>query len=288
MTVTPRAWLLLPCLAAYIPLAAETPRERYQPIIDAKPFGDIANLSPDALAALQEEQQQKEEIAKKFRMCGITDMPDGSRKIAFIDETDGQPASYILGIGETQNGFTLLAADYEAERATLSKDGLTFTLGLGKGLIEDTPPAEADAATPTVLRPQRLGATPPPPAAKGSFRERLLKREAAKAQAETARREAARKIIAAETAKAVEAQTEAAARRLQIERIKQGLPPTRPITLTAEEDAELEAAGVFRQPAPAANTQTPARQQPAAQPENRPAENDSQDPDHDALSPADP
>ena len=286
--MTPRAWLLLPCLAAACLLpAAETPRERYQPIIDAKPFGDIANLSPDALAALQEEQQQKEEIAKKFRMCGITDMPDGSRKIAFIDETDGQPASYILGIGETQNGFTLLVADYEAERATLSKDGLTFTLGLGKGLIEDTPPAEA-AAAPTVLRPRRLGAVPPPPAAKGSFRERLLKREAAKAQAESARREAARKIIAAETAKVVEAQTEAAARRLQIERIKQGLPPTRPITLTAEEDAELEAAGVFRQPAPAADVQTPARQQPAAQPENRPAENGSQDPDHDALSPAAP
>ena len=79
------------------------------------------------------------------------------------------------------------------------------------------------------------------------------------------RRAAIGNEIAAENAKIIEAQTQAAARRLQIERIKQGLPPTQPITLTAEEDAELEAAGVFDR-------------QPAAQPEH---------PDE-ALSPADP
>lgn len=259
---------LLLCLAAPLAFAqGEAGRGRYQPIIDAKPFGDMAaQVSADAAADAAEQQRQREEIAQKFRMVGITDLPDGSRKIAFIDETGGAFASYLLGVGETQNGFTLVEADYDAEWATLAKDGLTFTLGLGKGLIEK--PAQAEpmaalgpAAAPAPIRP--AAAAPAP--AQGSFRARLLRREAAKAQAEAKRRAAIGNEIAAESAKIIEAQTQAAARRLQIERIKQGLPPTQPITLTAEEDAELEAAGVFDR-------------QPAAQPE----------PPDEALPPANP
>ena len=258
---------LLLCLAAPLALAqGEAGRGRYQPIIDAKPFGDMAQqVSAEAAADAAEQQRQREEIAQKFRMVGITDLPDGSRKIAFLDETGGAFASYLLGVGETQNGFTLVEADYDAEWATLAKDGLTFTLGLGKGLIEKPAPAAEVTPAPAPTPRPALRAQAP---AQGSFRDRLLRREAAKAQAEAKRREAIGNEIAAENAKIIEAQTQAAARRLQIERIKQGLPPTRPITLTAEEDAELEAAGVFDRPQAA----------PAAQPE----------PPHEALPPANP
>ena len=264
---------LLLCLAAPLALAhGEAGRGRYQPIIDAKPFGDMAQqVSAEAAADAAEQQRQREEIAQKFRMVGITDLPDGSRKIAFLDETGGAFASYLLGVGETQNGFTLVEADYEAEWATLAKDGLTFTLGLGKGLIEKPAPAASSAsssassaAAPAAPRPALRAQAP----AQGSFRDRLLRREAAKAQAEAKRREAIGNEIAAENAKIIEAQTQAAARRLQIERIKQGLPPTRPITLTAEEDAELEAAGVFDRPqaAPAAQPEPPDEALPPANP----------------------
>ena len=178
---------LLLCLAAPLALAqGEAGRGRYQPIIDAKPFGDMAQqVSAEAAADAAEQQRQREEIAQKFRMVGITDLPDGSRKIAFLDETGGAFASYLLGVGETQNGFTLVEADYEAEWATLAKDGLTFTLGLGKGLIEKPAPA-APAAAPAAPRPALRAQAP----AQGSFRDRLLRREAAKAQAEAKRREA--------------------------------------------------------------------------------------------------
>jgi hypothetical protein len=167
-------------------------REQYQPIIEAKPFGDMAKETETDTVALAEQQKQKEEIAQKFRMCGITDMPDGTRKIAFLDETAGAMASYLLGEGETQNGFTLITADYDREYATLSKDGLTFTLGLGKGLI-DTPPdtetlttAEAPAApkAETAPAPKKTVAKQAKPAKEGSFRSRLLKRRAAQQQAE--------------------------------------------------------------------------------------------------------
>lgn len=224
-------------------------REQYQPIIDAKPFGDMAKETETDTVALAEQQKQKEEIAQKFRMCGITDMPDGTRKIAFLDETAGAMASYLLGEGETQNGFTLITADYDREYATLSKDGLTFTLGLGKGLI-DTPPdtetlatAEAPAApkAETAPAPKKTVAKQAKPAKEGSFRSRLLKRRAAQQQAEENEKMALQLRVATMEAERVQAN-----RRAQIERIKQGLAPTQPIQLTPEEDAELEAAGVFK------------------------------------------
>lgn len=224
-------------------------REQYQPIIDAKPFGDMAKETETDTVALAEQQKQKEEIAQKFRMCGITDMPDGTRKIAFLDETAGAMASYLLGEGETQNGFTLVTADYDREYATLTKDGLTFTLGLGKGLI-DTPPetetlttTEAPAAPKAETAPASKNAVAKQakPAKEGSFRSRLLKRRAAQQQAEENEKMALQLRVATMEAERVQAN-----RRAQIERIKQGLAPTQPIQLTPEEDAELEAAGVFK------------------------------------------
>lgn len=268
-----RLLLLLLILAPLAVFAqSETPtREHYQPIVDAKPFGDVAKqVSAEEAAKAAEEQKQKEEIAQKFRMVGITDYPDGTRKIAFLDETQGI-ASYLLGIGESENGFTLVEADYDAEWATLTKDGLTFTLGLGKGLIEKPDPEEeaaplaplAPAARRVLPQASAQSATAKPAAKSGSFSARLRRREAAKVKAEAERREALAKDLAAENAKIIQAQSQAQTeRRLQIERIKRGLPPTKPITLTPAEDAELEAAGVFNVPeaTPAATPQeeTPA------------------------------
>ena len=226
-------------------------KEQYQPIIDSKPFGDMAETVTTDTATLAEQQKQKEEIAQKFRMCGITDLPDGSRKIAFLDETAGAMASYLLGEGETQNGFTLIVADYEREYATLSKDGLTFTLGLGKGLIDTPPEMDEPAPKPVVKavapasRPQaaKTETAPAPKKAvkEGSFRSRLLKRRAEQQAAEKSEKVALQNRVAEMEAERVKAE-----RRAQIERIKQGLAPTQPIQLTPDEDAELEAAGVFK------------------------------------------
>ncbi len=238
--------LLLLCLPLQATLLRS--RENYQPIIDRKPFGEIGKMvDPTSTVTAAEEQKKKEEIAQKFRMCGVTDLPDGSRSIAFIDETTGTMESYLLAIGETKNGFTLISADYDREHATLKKDGVTFTLGLGQGLIDTPPETTADTADPPApavkkieVRSTALPAAEPEAPRRGSAKARLLKRQADKAAAEQAKASA----MQAEVAR----QLEAKKRREEIERIKKGLPPTQPITLTPEEDAELEAAGVFNQP----------------------------------------
>lgn len=233
--------------------AGLAPKEGYQPIIDAKPFGNMAAVAETDTTALVEQQKQKEEIAQKFRMCGITDMPDGTRKIAFLDETSGQAVSYLLAVGETQNGFSLVSADYEREYATLTKDGLTFTLGLGKGLIDAPPPKVEVAPSPEVTVAPTT--TPTSHRRGGTFRARLLRRQAAKAEAEASERKALHDRVAEAEAEKIKA-----ARRVQIERIKQGLAPTQPITLTREEDAELEAAGVFREVKPQQKPATPPKE----------------------------
>ncbi len=241
-----------------VALAALGDKPVYQPIIDVKPFGEMGTLNKASPQQLLEEQKQKEEIASKFRMCMITDLPDGSRKIAFVDETNKNVQFYSLAIGESNNGFTLVAADYDREYATLEKDGLVFTLGLGRGLIDQPPEIEeetlVESKTPSIeqveIKPQRsakIARSIPP--AKGSFRDRLLQRTAEK-EAATRKAEAAVKTAEAERAKAE--------RRVQIERIKQGLAPTKPIELTPEEDQELQAAGVFdeRTSEPSANNES--------------------------------
>lgn len=231
-------------------------RPTYQPIIDTKPFGEIGEFKKLTPEQLIEEQKQKEEIAKKFRMCGITDTPEGIRKIAFIDETNKTIENYLLAEGESQNGFTLVVADYEREYATLEKDGLTFTIGLGKGLIDDPPQLETSEAIEMTQvqvhsqRNTRNRLTAPEQPKKGTYRDRLLKRQAAKEARDRQAHEAAVQKELAEAQKEAQAQNQnkelsKQERRVQIERIKQGLAPTVPITLTPEEDRELAEAGVF-------------------------------------------
>jgi hypothetical protein len=243
-------FILLLLLCASIAQAGLDERPAYQPIIDVKPFGEMGQIRKATPEQLIEEQKQKEAIAQKFRMCGVTDRPDGQRAIACTDETSRTLAYYILAEGESQNGFMLLCADYEREYATLQKDGLTFTLGLGKGLIDEPPQLDAPIESPEIdlvqvnsQKDKRHTLTTATPPKKGSYRERLLKREAAKKEKEAQAQAAATKALEAQAEK-----LKAQERRLQIERIKRGLAPTTPIVLTPEEDRELAEAGVFNEP----------------------------------------
>lgn len=129
------------------------PFEHYQPILDRMPFGSLpANFSAEAVdpATLKNEAQVKAEqqaLAKKVNMSAVNVTPEGSTAIGFTDLSVNPPLSYYLRVGDQAGGWTVLSADYDAETASIEKDGVTITLKLGKGLV-DAPPAAAAAAAP--------------------------------------------------------------------------------------------------------------------------------------------
>ncbi len=265
-----RRAILIPALFCCAALGAQGMRslqkhefDYYQVIVDRLPFGDITEAPAAAVPlSVQQAQEQKnrEEIAARLFMCGITITPQNELCAAFVDSTVSPAISYLLTVGESKNGFQLLAADRMKETATVlrEEDGLELTFKLGKGLLQPegdelaaAPPPVAAPATALrrALTPGSPGAIPAPTDAEPSFKERLAAREAAKDEAErtkkaaedAARSAAMQDELARKAAELVAAEK----RREEIERIKRGEEPSAPIKLTAEEDAELVREGVF-------------------------------------------
>lgn len=146
MTVNNRA----PCLtllAVVLPVLciASQPFERYQTIIDRKPFGpepvnfnpEAAPGSPEANAAgaeMTEEQRTVEEqqLAAKVRVSMINVTPAGAVAIGFTDTSVNPAENYYLIVGGSQNGWTVKNADPSTESVTLEKGGIEVTVKLGE------------------------------------------------------------------------------------------------------------------------------------------------------------
>lgn len=122
-------------------LAARPTRARYQPIIDCEPFGpmaDEASLSPTDIP--QQDPERVKEESSKIQLCAMTYTPDGQIAVGLVDN-GVNPAAYItLFDGDVCNGLTMLISDMDKEFATFERDGITFTLKLGLGLIETITP----------------------------------------------------------------------------------------------------------------------------------------------------
>lgn len=242
------------------------PFETYQVILDKLPFGNGpagGYDSPEAAAAAQAaavtEQQlaaDKQAIAKNIKLTCINATPNGRLAVGFTTTEDKSEVNYYLLTGETQDGWTVLSANYVDEIATLKKDDLTLSFKLGKGLV-DTPTnafsgsvtaaAEVSrAATPAAPVPAALPASarrfPPglrqamtgpgpaalsPPPAGLSYRERrhdqLLRDDAARRDAELKRQEELRSAV-----KAAAAEVLAAEKKRQAEEAEQNAPEPPP------------------------------------------------------------
>lgn len=133
---------LLALLALLAPLASAGLRGRdyYEFIIQAEPFGPMAS---DAALAAQEAEvtpEMVEEESNKVQLCAMTVTPDGRTAVGLIDNGVSPPAYITLFDGESSNGLELLVSDLDQEFATFRRDGITFTLGLGLGLLETITP----------------------------------------------------------------------------------------------------------------------------------------------------
>ena len=129
-------------------LAEKQPLERYQPIIDRRPFGQpppgydpdstvleasaaAAGAGATALTAEELSQEQAElQRAVSFSMMNIN--TDGSVSVGFTDSTvQGSPKSYYMREHDTREGWTVKSVDIYEKTAVLEKDGVEVSLKLG-------------------------------------------------------------------------------------------------------------------------------------------------------------
>ena len=219
---------LLWVVAASVAFAEAQPFDRYQTIIDRKPFGpEPANFDPEAAPGsaqanagdgtgeMTPEQRTAEEqqLASSVRVSILNVSPGGVVKVGFTDSTANPPENYYLKVGGSQNGWTVKSADPGTESVTLEKGGVEVTVKLGestggkggakgaanngalrRGFVRGEPsgvasgPAGPDAGTP----PARLG---------GLARLRQHRMEmAAKQREEDERKRAADAVVKAEQA----------------------------------------------------------------------------------------
>lgn len=126
---------------AVLSAAAERPAfERYQSIVDRQMFGQPpAGFDPTKMpsevtksksdAELTKEQEQ---VKKAIRFSVINVTPSGETVVGFSDNGDPKNAlHYYLKVGESQNGWTVKAADPEEATMTIEKEGIEVTLKLG-------------------------------------------------------------------------------------------------------------------------------------------------------------
>jgi len=191
------------------------PFEHYQSILDRMPFGELPpdfNATPVDPATAKTEAQTKVEqqkLAKQVNMSAVNITPAGETAIGFTDLSEKPPVNYYLLVGGEAGGWKVLNADYDEEQATIEKDGVSITLKLGKGLVDNPAPtaAKQPEALPTPVvganrerpplrgltmirrggEPPGLGSKPPGPEpipglisngkGGGSYKERLAERQ---------------------------------------------------------------------------------------------------------------
>ena len=139
---------LLCAFAIFAAFADGQPFDRYQTIIDRKPFGpEPANFDPNAAPGsaspegaadsgeMTEEQRTVEEqkLASNVRISILNVAPDGMVKVGFTDSSAKPAENYYLKVGGSQNGWTVKSADPATESVTLEKGGVAVTMKLGEG-----------------------------------------------------------------------------------------------------------------------------------------------------------
>ena len=115
-------------------------REHYALIIDKEPFGPMAAETAGGEAVPEATPEQVREESNKVQLCAMTVTPDGRTAVGIIDNGANPPVYITLFDGESSNGLELIVSDLDREFATFRRDGITFTLGLGLGLLETITP----------------------------------------------------------------------------------------------------------------------------------------------------
>ncbi|MFA5688860.1 MAG: hypothetical protein WC959_06915 [Kiritimatiellales bacterium] len=201
--------ILISFAAALAGPAAMQSFDRYQIILDKHPFGDMP-LEGD-LAIVPAEQS----FARNMRLSMLFESGDGSVRVGIVD--DANKKSYILAVGEPQEGLELIEADIIASEAMLKRGSEVVLFKLEAGTPQQVSKSEQTSRQKSYterrkallqrIEEQKKPEEPPQPRLTG---------------------EALRKHL----------------ENVQMDAIRQGLPPL-PIPLTPEMDAQLVSEGVL-------------------------------------------
>ncbi|HMP89591.1 MAG TPA: hypothetical protein PJ991_05295 [Kiritimatiellia bacterium] len=195
-------------------LFASTSFDRYQVILNRKPFGS----PPPPPEVVKPPPPRADSFAKSLRLSMIVETDDGDVRIGFVDNRSGR--SYSLIPGEAQDGIELVSASFDDEEAIIKSGDEMALLKIASGTFQEIAPADQQS------RIEQARNRP-------SYQERRRQRLEQQAQQAQAPPPEAKYT------------GEALTRHLhdyQMEVIRQGLPPL-PIPLTPEQDAQLVAEG---------------------------------------------
>ena len=206
---------------------------RYQSIVSRHPFGDVPVVSAPRPAA-PAPTPAAESFAKALRMSAITDSAAGLR-VGFSDIKVKPERHYYLGVGDIQDGYHVVDANYAKEAALIRKgeeevwismDGSISLSGPGLS-VAGTPGASSLASESVRVNRSRLIQN------RSDARElRLL----AKAEAVLDRQQATPVQVVEELYRQ---------HQMQLIRAKGALGPALPMQLTKEMDRQLVAEGVL-------------------------------------------
>ncbi len=202
---------------------------RYKIILERKPFGDFTelDLAPEPVQA----PVQLPDFAKHYAMCAITDSY-GEIMVGFIDKAKkGDETYYYLRVGDTQDGITLVEADYANESAKLSKDGHEFWIDMTGPKLSNT--SGSSSAQSLIAR------TGSGRQVNESYSSRLKKQRESRIKVESRIKYPKENMTKEEITEHL--------RKLNMELIRaQGEKgPPLPLQLTPEEDAQLVSEGVL-------------------------------------------
>ena len=226
---------LLFLAAAATAFAERQPYARYETIVDRQMFGqpppgfDPSKMPSEVAKGSSREEkeltQEQEQVKKAIRFSVINVTPAGETVVGFSDNGDPKnPLHYYLKVGESQNGWTVKAADPQEATMTVVKGEVEVTLKLGGET--GGAPARGEAAAGTAA------------GGRVSFRERRQReRQQLQADAEKMAEEAkAREAREEEEKKQREA--ERAEQREQLLRIQEELRKAREARETQKEAVE--------------------------------------------------
>lgn len=205
---------------------------RYSIILERKPFGDFAALTSKMLTE-EEPPKKLPNFAKSYSMCAITDSY-GEIMVGFIDKSKKSGSKYYyLRVGETEDGVTLVEADYDNESAKLSRDGQEFWIDMNGPKLSNGASGDSNrpASDPFFSRGKKQ--------VQESYSSRLKRQRAAALKVESRVKYPRENMTKEEITEHL--------RKLNMELIRAGgsKGPPLPLQLTPEEDAQLVSEGVL-------------------------------------------